>query len=131
MANEGKADVRGLAWLGIQTGRFDEMHAFMQVLLGGAPSIEKPGFGLWSLPNGDIVELYAPGGKPAFWTAPVVGFQVADLEAAKRDILAAGAEIVGGYGPNEAGYATVHFRAPDGNIYEITFDPDHETRASG
>ena len=40
-----------------------------------------------------------------------------------------GAEIVGGYGPNEDGYASVHFRAPDGNVYELTYDPDHEGRA--
>ena len=65
MAEEPKANVQGLAWLGIQTARFDEMRAFMDVLLGGPPSIQEPGFGLWSLPNGDLVELYAyPGKRP-------------------------------------------------------------------
>ena len=120
--------VRGIVWMGVQTERFDEMKAFLEALLGGVPPRQEPGFALWSLPNGDLIELYAPGGKPDFGTAPVVGFQVADLDAATRDIEAAGAEIVGGYGPNEDGYATFHFRAPDGNVYEITYDPQHEQR---
>ena len=33
------------------------------------------------------------------------------------------------YGPNEDGYETVHFRAPDGNVYEIVRDPKREARA--
>ena len=122
--------VRGIVWTGIQTPHFDEMHRFLGALFGAEASREEPGFALWSLGDGDIVELYAPGGKPDFWTAPVVGFQVDDLEGATRDVEAAGAVIVGGYGPNEDGYRSVHFRAPDGNIYELTYDPDHETRPS-
>jgi hypothetical protein len=121
--------VRGIVWMGVQTERFDEMAALFRTLFGASPSREEPGFALWSLGNGDIVELYSLGGKPDFGTAPVVGFQVSDLEAARRDIEAAGAEIVGGYGPNEDGYQTIHFRAPDGNVYEATYDPDHESRA--
>ena len=121
--------VQGIVWTGVQTERFDEMAAFLQALFGEPPGIEEPGFGLWALGDGDIFEVFAGGTKPPFEGAPVVGFRVADLEAARRDVEAAGAEIVGGYGPNEAGYASVHFRAPDGNIYEIVHDPDHETRA--
>jgi catechol 2,3-dioxygenase-like lactoylglutathione lyase family enzyme len=121
--------VRGIVWMGVQTERFQAMAALLRALFDSSPSREEPGFALWSLGNGDIVELYAQGGKPDFGSAPVVGFHVADLDAARRDIEAAGAEIVGGYGPNEAGYQTIHFRAPDGNVYEITYDPDHEVRA--
>ena len=120
--------VQGIVWTGIQTAQFDEMNRFFRALFGASASREESGFALWSLGNGDIVELYAPGGKPDFWTAPVVGFQVDDIDAARRDVEAAGAVIVGGYGPNEDGYRSIHFRAPDGNIYELTYDPDHETR---
>ncbi len=116
--------------MGVQTERFDEMRTFVEALTGAAPRVEEPGFALWNLPNGDLVELFAKGRKPAFGTGPVVGFQVADLDASRREIEAAGAEIVSSYGPNEAGYASFHFRAPDGNIYEIVHDPDHETRRS-
>ena len=120
--------VRGIIWMGVQTERFDEMRAFIQALTGAPPGVSEPGFALWNLPNGDLVELFAEGRKPTFGRGPVVGFQVAELEASRRDIEAAGAEIVSSYGPNEAGYASVHFRAPDGNVYEIVQDPEHETR---
>ncbi len=124
-------NVKGLVWLGIQTERFDEMDRLFRVLFGTPPPRHEFGFSLWTLPNGDLVEVFQQGDKPTFANAPVVGFQVEDLELAKREIVAAGAEIVGGYGPNEDGYESVHFRAPDGNVYELVHDPMHETRAAG
>lgn len=122
---------RGLVWAGIQTERFDEMDAFLRAVIGTAPPVEEPGFRLWSLPSGDLVELFAPGHHADFGAGPVVGFKVDDLEAARREVVAAGGEVVGGYGPNAAGYASLHIRAPDGNVYEIVHDPDHERRARG
>lgn len=115
--------VRGIVWTGIQTDRFDEMGAFLRAVLGTDPSKEEPGFAMWTLPGRDLVELFAEGTKPSFGTAPVVGFLVDDLEAARSDVMNAGGEIVGGYGPNEDGYAAIHFRAPDGNVYELVRDP--------
>jgi catechol 2,3-dioxygenase-like lactoylglutathione lyase family enzyme len=123
--------VLGIVWTGVQTANFDAMATFVEGLIGAPAPQQEPGFRLWSFPDGDIIELYAEGGKPTFGTAPVVGFRVDDLEAGRRRLEELGAEIVGGYGPNEDGYASIHFRAPDGNVYELTYDPDHETRASG
>ena len=122
--------VRAIAWTGVQTERFDEMGRVMRALFGTEPPIEQPGFALWSLPDGSLVELFAPGHKPTFGTGPVVGFLVDDLERSRADLVAAGAEIVGGYGPNEDGYTTIHFKAPDGNVYEIVYDPAREARAA-
>ena len=122
-------NVRGIVWMGVQTERFEEMQAFMATLLGSAPPVTEAGFALWDLPNGDLVELFAQGRKPAFGSGPVVGLLVDDLDAARRDLEAAGAEIVGGYGPNEDGYEAVHFRAPDGNVYEVVRDPARARRA--
>ncbi len=121
--------LRGIVWAGVQTERFDEMSAFLRALTGVAPPVDEPGFNLWSLPNGDLIELFAQGSKPAFDAGPVVGFLVDDLEASRRTVEAAGGEVVGGYGPNEDGYETVHFRAPDDNVYELVYDPKHEERA--
>ena len=120
--------LRDIVWTGVQTERFDEMSAFVRALAGSDPAITEPGFALWALPSGDLVELFAPGHKPTFGAGPVVGFLVEDLEASRRDIEAAGGEVVSSYGPNEDGYATYHFRAPDGNIYEIVHDPKREER---
>jgi hypothetical protein len=121
--------LHGIVWMGVQTANFDAMATFMERLMGVPAPRQEPGFRLWSFPNGDILELYAAGEKPSFANAPVVGFQVDDLEAGRQLLAEIGAEVVGGYGPNEAGYETVHFRAPDGNIYELTYDPDHQRRA--
>lgn len=121
---------RGIVWTGVQTERFDEMEAFLRAILGATPSVEERGFRLWALPSGDLVELFAPGHHPDFGAGPVVGFHVEDLEASRRDVEAAGGEVVGGYGPNADGYASLHVRAPDGNVYEIVHDPDHEKRAT-
>ena len=122
-------NVKAIVWTGVQTDRFEEMRAFLGALFGVPPPITDDGFALWDLPSGDLVELFAPGSKPAFGSGPVVGFLVEDLAAARREVEAAGAEIVGGYGPNEDGYEAVHFRAPDGNVYELVYDPARETRA--
>ena len=122
--------VLGIVWMGVQTANFDAMAAFVERLMGSEAPRQEPGFRLWSFPDGDIIELYAEGAKQHFGTAPVVGFRVDDLEAGRRLLAELGAEIVGGYGPNESGYESVHFRAPDGNVYELTYDPDHETRAT-
>ena len=123
--------VLGLVWMGVQTDRFEDMDRFVEGLIGAEAPRQEDGFRLWSLEDGDIVELYAGGTKPPFGNAPVVGFRVDDLDEGRRRLEELGAEIVGGYGPNEDGYASVHFRAPDGNIYELTYDPDHERRAAG
>ncbi len=121
--------VKGLAWVGIQTDRFEDMQAMLAAVLGVPPPVQEEGFALWSLPNGDLVELFANGTKPTFGMAPVVGFQVDDLEAARKDAERAGAVVVGGYGPNDDGYASLHLRAPDGTIFELVLDPAHETRS--
>lgn len=120
----------GIVWTGVQTRNFDDMAAFMERLIGAPAPRQESGFRLWSLPDGDILELYAPGGKPSFGEAPVVGFRVDDLDEGRARLDELGAEIVGGYGPNQDGYASIHFRAPDGNIYELTYDPDHARRAA-
>ncbi len=123
-------NLRGIVWMGVQTERFDEMSAFLRAVAGVQPGVEEPGFNLWALPSGDLVELFGPGSKPTFGAGPVVGFLVDDLEAARRAVEAAGGEVVSGYGPNEDGYETVHFRAPDGNVYELVHDPLYDTRAA-
>ena len=111
--------VRGLVWLGVQVERFDEMdHARRDVRRVGHHHVGRP--------VRDLVELFEAGTKPSFASAPVVGFLVDDLQTARRDLVDAGAEIVGGYGPNEDGYETIHFRAPAGNVYEIVRDPSRD-----
>lgn len=67
------------------------------------------------------MELFGPG-APAhdhFTTGPVVGFLVGDLSGAMDELKAAGLEILGTPFVDERGAGWAHFRAPDGNVYEL------------
>jgi catechol 2,3-dioxygenase-like lactoylglutathione lyase family enzyme len=121
-------NVRGIVWMGVQSERFGEMRGFFEALLGARPGVDDEGFAVWRLPGGELVELFAEGRKPTFGSAPVVGFLVDDLDAAREVAAAARGEVVSTYGPNEDGYAALHVRAPDGNVFELVVDPAAGTR---
>ena len=57
-----------------------------------------------------------------FTTGPVVGFLVDDVNAAASELRSRGIDILHVF-EDERVIAWVHFRAPDGNIYEFTQDP--------
>ena len=64
--------------------------------------------------------------------ARVAGFLVDDIRTATAELRSAGVEILFESGLDDSGNAWVHFRAPDGNIYEFTKDPgisDHTSVA--
>jgi catechol 2,3-dioxygenase-like lactoylglutathione lyase family enzyme len=115
--------VRKIGWVGTRTEHARDMvDLFGRVL--GIP-LDHEGEGLWAfrLPDGSTIEVFAPGGdNPHFTTGPVPGFLVDDVEAASDELRAHGIPIVSG--PSRADVdgpiAWVHFRAPDGNIYELT-----------
>lgn len=72
--------------------------------------------------NGDTVELFGQASKynTHFTSAPVVGFQVDDIESARRELVDNGIRLIGGIKHGDDGSAWQHFKGPDGNIYEIT-----------
>jgi catechol 2,3-dioxygenase-like lactoylglutathione lyase family enzyme len=51
-------------------------------------------------------------------SGPVPLFEVDDVHAARRELETAGIEIVGPPGRDSA-WEWIHFRAPDGNLYEL------------
>jgi catechol 2,3-dioxygenase-like lactoylglutathione lyase family enzyme len=53
----------------------------------------------------------------------VAGFLVDNAADAAAELRSAGVEILLESAVDESGNAWVHFRAPDGNIYEFTQDP--------
>ena len=113
-----------LAWVGTRTNNFQPTVDFFQDILGLQPDADLPGFQVLKLPDGSKVEVFGPETEMNrhFTTGPVVGFLVDDVDAAASELLARGVEIV--YAEkDESGNSWVHFRAPDGNIYEFTQDP--------
>lgn len=118
--------IKGIVWLGTRTPRFEEMVNLYQNILGLPITHQEPGFAVMDLPNGDRLEVFADDSAyNRFFTAPVAGFLVADVAAARTEMEAQGIEFIGPVETTEDGNAWSHFRAPDGFIYELTYTPDH------
>ena len=115
-----------MSWLGTRTDEYGPMSAFLRDVLQLETAHEEAGFAVFRCPNGDLVEVFATGHELAqdfFTTGPVAGFAVDDVDAAKVELEAAGIEFLGERGATDDGHAWWHFRAPDGNVYEITSGP--------
>jgi catechol 2,3-dioxygenase-like lactoylglutathione lyase family enzyme len=113
-----------LAWVGTRTENAEPTVAFFGDVLGLRLELDRPGFWMLKLPDGSKVEVFGPDSpiNRHFTTGPVAGFLVDDVHAAD-ELRAAGVEILLEPAVDDSGNAWVHFRAPDGNIYELTQDP--------
>jgi catechol 2,3-dioxygenase-like lactoylglutathione lyase family enzyme len=114
-----------LAWLGTRTENADLTVAFFREVLGLRLELDLPGFWMLKLPDGSKVEVFGPDSavNRHFTTGPVAGFLVDDVHSATAELRSAGVEILLEPELDDSGNAWVHFRAPDGNIYEFTQDP--------
>jgi catechol 2,3-dioxygenase-like lactoylglutathione lyase family enzyme len=121
-------EVKGLSWLGVRTAHNQEMIDFFRSVLGLRLESKESGFVVFRLPNRDVIEVIAldDSAHTFFTTAPVVGFLVDDVEAAMKEMEAAGVEFFDDEVQRaDDGNAWAHFRAPDGNVYEITSGPKY------
>ena len=118
----GSMQLKGVVWLGTRTDRFDEMVAFAEDVLGLERRRGEEGLAVFEQPDGDTVEVFDPehhgGGHPE---GVAGGFLVDDAVAAADELRAAGVEVSELAGAGEFRWA--YFRAPDGNLYEVTSGP--------
>jgi catechol 2,3-dioxygenase-like lactoylglutathione lyase family enzyme len=114
-----------LAWVGTRTQNAEPTVTFFREVLGLRLELDQPGFWMLKLPDGSKVEVFGPDSdvNRHFTTGPVAGFLVDDIHQAVAELRSAGAEILFESEVDDHGNAWVHFRAPDGNIYEFTQDP--------
>jgi catechol 2,3-dioxygenase-like lactoylglutathione lyase family enzyme len=119
-----RVDIVKLAWIGTRTERPGPTVAFFRDLLGLRLDLELKGFWMLRLPDGSKVEVFGPDSavNRHFTTGVVAGFLVDDVFQATQELRAAGIEILLEPVMDQSGNAWVHFRAPDGNIYEFTQD---------
>jgi len=122
--------VTRLGWLGTRTVRYQEMVRFYRDVLGLEFAHEDPNASVFRLPTGDLVEVFREDFAPQahFTTGPVVGFRVIDIDQAREALVTAGIELLGPLNRMPDGYAWQHFRAPDGNVYELTYSPAEAAR---
>jgi catechol 2,3-dioxygenase-like lactoylglutathione lyase family enzyme len=114
--------VLSLAWVGTRTTQYPATLAFFRDVLGLGVHSSEPDFAVLEVPDGSTVEVFGPASPyNEHLTHPVAGFLVSDLDAAVAELRAAGAEIVL---PVQGGgtRSWVHFRAPDGFVYELAED---------
>ena len=109
-------NVTALGWVGTRTDRAESLARFYADVLGLRLIIQLPDFWVFELPDGRHVEVFGPGDTDHehFTTGPVVGFAVDDLTAAVDELRSRNVELLGNPGPTWQ-----HFRAPDGNVYEL------------
>jgi catechol 2,3-dioxygenase-like lactoylglutathione lyase family enzyme len=116
-------EVKNVRWVGIRTDRYDEMVAFLRDVLGLRTNFEEPTTVEFETSEGDEIQVMAPGDRYYEFFAehangPVPLFEVDDVHAARRELEAAGIEIVGAT-ERDSNWEWIHVRAPDGNLYEL------------
>jgi catechol 2,3-dioxygenase-like lactoylglutathione lyase family enzyme len=114
--------VRGIRWLGTPTARYAETVAFTRDTLGLRLRIDEEDFAVFEAENGDTFEVFGPKGIAdghEFMVAPVAGFEVDDVVAARGEMEAMGIRFIGEVHEAESS-AWSHFYGPDGHVYEIT-----------
>lgn len=121
-------NVIGIAWAGVRTDRFTETRRFIESVLGMTVILDLPDFAVFRRPSGDRVEVFGPDaavGAGAVQPEPGCGGA-----SARRELGAAGIELLGDLVRHSNGSAWQHFRGPDGNTWELSFDPNHPSISS-
>ncbi len=114
---------KGLIWVGTWTSRREEMVRFLRDVMGMRVEFEGPETAELSMTSGDRIQVFGPGHRyHEFFQqnarGPVPLFQVEDVGAAKAELEAAGAQIVGEPDQDDL-WSWLHVRAPDGHLYEV------------
>ena len=122
--------IKGIVWLGTRTERFEQMTGFCRDLLGLSQRLLQPGFAVFEMPNGDVLEVFSPNeSENEFMIHPVAGFLVDDIAAARAEMEERGIEFIGPIQGDSDDYKWTHFRAPDGFVYELTYSAAHPSIA--
>jgi hypothetical protein len=99
------------------------MVAFLGGVLALRVNFSEPTTTEFATSEGDEIQVMAPGDDYYdFFTdhaaGPVPLFEVDDVHCARRELVEAGIEVVGATG-RDSQWEWIHFRAPDGNLYEL------------
>jgi catechol 2,3-dioxygenase-like lactoylglutathione lyase family enzyme len=116
-------EVRNIRWIGVPTENYAAMREFLERVMGLRVNFDDPTTVELETTEGDQIQLMAPG--DAYFDffrdharGPVPLFEVDDVHAARAELEAAGIAIIGDIG-RDSHWEWIHFRAPDGNLYEL------------
>jgi len=110
--------ITGITFVGTRTDARPAMTRFVREVLGltSAPAVDGMDADLFSMPDGSSFAV-TPGVDPTE-DDRTVGFLVDDLDDARRELESAGIEVDDEISANAA-FRYLHFRAPDGHLYEL------------
>jgi catechol 2,3-dioxygenase-like lactoylglutathione lyase family enzyme len=116
-------EVRNIRWVGVTAQNYDAMVGFVRQVLGLKVNYEEPTTVEFLTSEGDQIQIMAPGDADyEFFTqnaaGPVPLFEVDDVNLARRELEEAGVEVIGATNHGTK-WEWIHFRAPDGNLYDL------------
>jgi catechol 2,3-dioxygenase-like lactoylglutathione lyase family enzyme len=116
-------EVRSIRWVGVPTESYEAMVTFLHEVLLLQVNFREQTTVEFSTSEGDQIQVMAPGDAYYdFFTAnaagPVPLFEVDDVHGARRELEEAGVEVIGATA-RDSSWEWIHFRAPDGNLYEL------------
>ena len=111
--------VKGFAWAGLATEDFERSLRFFAEVLGLPVEVQTDDVAILTVGPGQQLEIFGGDHPGKRLTAnPVIAFEVEVMEAARRELLAAGIELIGDVGSWDC-FQWQYFRSPDGHIFEI------------
>ncbi len=109
-----------LYWVGTRTAQHAATVEFFRDVLGLPIRHSEQDFAVLAVPDGSTVEIFGPASPyNRHLTSPAAGFLVDDLTEEAQELRDRGVEIVLPPQEGETG-GWLHFRAPDGFIYELS-----------
>jgi catechol 2,3-dioxygenase-like lactoylglutathione lyase family enzyme len=109
--------ILGITFAGTATASRPEMSSFVEDVLGlSRTQLEGVEADLFAMPDGSMFAVASPGGMGS--TERTLGFLVDDLDAAAGELRDAGIRTDAEISSN-ASQRYLHFRAPDGSLYEL------------
>ena len=124
--------VQSLSWLGVRTDNAEALCAFYRDVLQLKPFQTDLTSTRFRLADGTEAHVYNSHDVDHrfFGKGPVVGLRVESFAATRAAMLQAGIEFLYPEPERQAGLAWQHFRAPDGNVYEIIGPDDIDSHQS-
>src|ERR1700752_2370815 len=111
--------VLGYTWAGVRSTDLESTVRFFAEKLGLSLIEQQDGLAQFVMPSGQLLEVF--GSKSRYYqlhACPVLGFQVEDVRAARRELESAGVEFMTDVFGDES-EAWTYFRGPDSYIYEL------------
>lgn len=111
--------VLGYTWAGVRSADLKSARNFFAETMGMKLTEQGQALAQFELPSGQLFEVFGAGSRYyEFHACPVLGFQVAEVRAARKELESAGVEFVTPVLGGES-EAWTYFRGPDGYLYEL------------